>query len=658
MTAPLISPYGAWPSPITAAMTAAGGVGLSQLRLDGPDFYFLESRPLEGGRMVLLRGGADGRLEELTPAPFNVRTRVHEYGGGSYVADAGEVYFSHFADQRLYRLTPGRPPLAFTSPAACRYADAVLDRPRRRLLCVREDHRGGRREPENAIVALPFADATDGGGEPLVRGHDFCSHPRLSPDGRRLCWLAWDHPNMPWDGTELWVAALAGDGRPRDPVRVAGGAGESVGQPQWAGDGSLLFVSDRSGWYNLYRWDGVTCQALCPRAAEFSGPQWGLGVATWDFASPQLLACVASHDGTDEVLLLDLVSGRVEPLPLPYTSVGELRAGAGRLLFTAAAADCATELVSYDLGARQATVVRRSQSLALPTDCLARPQARSFPTAGGLTAHAIYYPPTNPRCAAPAGDLPPLLIKSHGGPTAAASTALNLKLQYWTSRGFAVCDVNYGGSSGYGRAYRQRLAGQWGVVDVADCAAAARDLAAHGLVDSRRLLISGGSAGGYTTLCALTFTDVFRAGASYYGVSDLATLARDTHKFESRYLDRLVGPYPARRDLYEARSPLAHVERLACPVIFLQGLEDCIVPPNQAELMVAALQRKGLPVAYLTFAGEQHGFRRAENIARALEAERYFYARVLGLPLAEPMAPVPIMNLAGPGAAAGRAEGE
>ncbi len=557
------------------------------------------------------------------------------------------VYFSNFADQRLYRASPGgRPEPVTPATPACemRYADGVIDRSRGRMICVREDHTAAGQEAVNAIVGLKL-DGADA-GQVLVSGNNFYASPRLSPDGRRLAWQTWNHPNMPWDGCELWVAEVTADGALGPAVLVAGGADESIFQPEWSPDGVLHFISDRTGWWNLYRWRDGRVEPLCPMEAEFGEPQWIFGLSTYAFESAGRIVCAYQKNGLERLAMLDTRTSQLTPLERPYTSFFSVRAAPGRVFCIAASPALPSAVVQYDLGTRQWAIVRQSSTAAVDAGYLSPAQAVEFPTENGLTAHGLYYPPRNRDFAAPAGEKPPLLVISHGGPTGATSSALSLSIQYWTSRGIAVLDVNYGGSTGYGREYRNRLRGQWGIVDVDDCANGARYLAEKGEVDGQRLIIRGGSAGGYTTLAALTFRNVFKAGASYYGVSDLEALAVETHKFESRYLDNLIGPYPARRDLYIERSPIYSAERLSCPVIFFQGLEDKVVPPNQAERMVEALRRKGVPVAYVPFEGEQHGFRQAANIKRALDAELYFYSRVFGFALAEPVEPVAIDNLA------------
>lgn len=650
MTEPKVAPHGSWKSPMTSEMIASRTIGsirptsgLGQITLDGEDVYWIELRPPEGGRYVVMRRTPDGRTSDMTPSPFNARTRVHEYGGGAFVVADGTVYFSNFADQRLYRQDANSEPRPITPEAELRYAGGVIDRRRGRMICVREDHTVPGREAVSTLVSLDLEDGE--GGQVLISGNDFYSSPRLSPDGSRLAWLTWNHPNMPWDGTELWVAELKPDGSLGRSERVPDGVDESIFQPEWSPDGILHFVSDRTGWWNLYRWGHGQVEPLCEMEAEFGVPQWIFGRSTYAFESANCIICTYTQQGTWCLASFDTATHKIELIEIPYSEIWSLRAAPGRVVFGAGSPTEPASIVELDLTTRRLQVLHRSSDIAIDAGYLSIPQAIEFPTEHGLTAHAFYYALQNRDYIAPPSEPPPLLVISHGGPTSSTWITLRLDIQYWTSRGIAVLDVNYGGSTGYGRAYRQRLNGQWGVVDLDDCVNGARYLVERGEVDADRLAITGGSAGGYTTLCALTFRDVFKAGASYYGISDLEALAKETHKFESRYLDRLIGLYPERRDLYRERSPMNFVERLSCPVIFLQGLEDKVVPPKQAEMMVEALRTKRLPVAYIAFEGEQHGFRRAENIKRALDAELYFYSKIFGFELADPVEPVPIDNL-------------
>ena len=695
-----IAPYGSWCSPVTAKLIAEGGVGVGWPQSVGESLYWTELRPLEDGRYVVVRRAPHGEIADVTPPGVSARTLVHEYGGGMYVAFRGEdggesVIFSDQADQRLYRqdLRPagGDAPAAWTAPRpltpappaqrAYRYADGRVTPDGRLLLIVRERHETGG-EVVNELVSLP----TGAPAEPrlIASGHDFYAAPRISPDGRRLAWLSWDHPRMPWDGTELWTAELAADGTLAGERLVAGGAEESILQPLWSPAGELWFASDRTGWWNLYAVvvdaDGATdaeatgaevastetaeaggATALpepCPlvaRDVEFVKVPWVFGLQHYVFLADGTLAVSFTEDGGDHLAVFDPPAtaaagthqaAALRKLDSPYTVTASLAPLGDRIGVVAAMHTEGSQVAMIDPQTSDREVVRRGRPVLIDPAYISRPEAITFPTEGGLSAHANYYPPANPDFVAPAGELPPLLVNVHGGPTSEHEAMLDLDVQYWTSRGIAVVDVNYGGSTGYGREYRERLRGEWGVVDTVDSINAARYLVARGDADPARLGVRGGSAGGYTTLNALTRFDVFTAGASLFGLADLETFATGgTHKFESRYLDSMLGPYPERRDVYRERSPIHHVDDISCPVILLQGLEDVIVPPAQAEIIVDALRRKGLPFAYIGFEGEQHGFRRARNIIRAEEAELYFYGRVWRFAPADPIEPVTIENL-------------
>lgn len=642
MSAQHTAPYGSWKSPITSDLIVSAVVGLGQVVLDGDDICWVEQRPTEGGRNVVVQRTPDGKTIDRTPAPFNARTRVHEYGGGAFIVHKGTLYFSNFADQRLYCQVGDAPPQPLTPEGNWRYADSVIDHAHGRLICIREDHSQEGQEAVNTVVSV---DVATGENHVLVSGNDFYASPRLSPDGSQLAWLSWQHPNMPWDGTELWVGDVQADGSLGNTQCIAGGTQESIFQPAWSPDGVLYFVSDRTDWWNLYRFCHGDIEPLCEKAAEFGRPQWAFGMSTYAFASAERMICSYTENGSWHLASLDIQTKQLTEIETPYTDVSGVHVHAGRVIFGAGSPTQPPCIVQLDLVSHQLTVLRQASDISLDPGYLSAPQAIAFPTEQGRTAHALFYPPCNRDYMAAADERPPLLVKSHGGPTAAAGSTLSLGIQYWTSRGIAVLDVNYGGSTGYGRAYRQRLNGQWGIVDVDDCVNGARYLVEQGEVDGERLAITGGSAGGYTTLCALTFRDVFRAGASHYGICDLEVLARDTHKFESRYPDSLVGPYPEQQEVYQQRSPIHFTDQLSCPLILFQGLEDKIVPPNQAELMANALRKKGLPVACVSFAGEQHGFRRAENIKRALDGELYFYSQIFGFTLAAAVEPVEIENL-------------
>ena len=658
--------YGTWPSPITAQAVAAQGLRLSHVSVVGGDVYWIEGRPGEGGRNVLVRRSADGRMSDLIPPGFNARTRVHEYGGGSYVVSNGTAWFSNFVDQRIYRVSgldgdarDAGEPVALTPPGDWYYADATFDASRRRLICVREDHSDPTREPVNTLVSIAI-DGSSGAGQVIASGYDFYSTPRLSPDGKRLAWLAWRHPQMPWDGTELWVAEVTESGSLEHGARIAGGSTESIYQPGWTPEGTLVFAGDREGWWRLYRSDRsdrsdrsgrsdrssiVAVIRNPPHDAEFGRPQWVFGGATWSPAGAGRMVVSYTRGGRWHLAIVDVEAGTLSPLADGLEPREWLTSTTSHAVLVTGSATTPDGVVRVALDTGITETLRPSSTLDLDPADISTPESVEFPSTGGRSTWAFYYPPRHATCTAPEAERPPLVLMSHGGPTTASSATLDLRVQFWTNRGFAVVDVNYGGSSGFGRAYRQRLNGQWGIVDVDDVVAAATWLVGQGKADPDRLAIRGGSAGGYTALAALTFhPGVFKAGASYYGISDVERLARDTHKFESRYLDTLIGPYPEARDLYRARSPIHFVNRLACALILFQGLEDKVVPPNQSETMAAAVRSRGLPVAYLTFEGEQHGFRKAATIVRCLEAELFFYGAVFGFMPADRVEPPAIDN--------------
>jgi dipeptidyl aminopeptidase/acylaminoacyl peptidase len=637
----IVAPYGSWPSPITAMDAARSGARPDQLRAVGNDLFWTEVRPGEQGRTVAVHRARDGRRRDLTPAGYNVRSRVHEYGGGAFCLGGDWLFFCNDADQRVYRQkVAGGAPETVTPEGRLRFADLTFDPARRRLLAVCEDHSGAG-EPVNTLVAI----ALDGSGlTTLATGRDFFASPAPSADGRTLAWIAWDHPHMPWRATTLWLAELDHDGRPATARAVAGGGHESVQQPMWSPSGELYFVSDASGFWNLHRLHSGQRVSVAPMRAELARPQWVFGRASYGFRDPHHVVANAIDRARSGLLSIEVESGRVTPIASGCNDVETLAITTDGVAFIGASGTSLPAVHAIDLasGARRTFAVG---SDALLAPFASEPEPIEFASAEGRSAFAFLYLPANPGCGPTPGSRPPLMVMGHGGPTSMTAPALNAALVYWLSRGFAVADVNYGGSTGFGRAYQDLLAGNWGVVDVEDCCAVALHLAAAGRVDPERLVIRGRSAGGYTTLCALAFRDVFKAGASHYGICDLAALARDTHKFESRYTDWLVAPYPARADVYAARSPLLHAERLRAPVIFFQGLEDKMVPPEQSERMAAALRARRVPVAYVAFAGEQHGFRKAENVARSLEAELAFYARVLRFALPEPVPTFAIDNL-------------
>ena len=626
-----VSPYGSWRSPITPEVVLADAIRLDQVVIDGADLYWTELHPEKAGRSFVYRLAADGSAVLVTPDDangFSVRTTVHEYGGGAFTVQGGSVFFSNFADQRLYRQDPGQPPRPLTPEGALRYADGVIDTKRGRMICVEEDHTG----PGQVRNTIAIVDLSAAAPRTIVEGNDFYAAPRVSPDGKYLAWLTWNHPNMPWVTTELWVAEMQDDGTVAHARLVAAGPDEALCQPQWSPDGVLYFVSDRAdGWWNLYRERNGRVEPIHPMPAEFGEPQWNFNMSSYAFESADRLVCSYLVAGTWRLAQVDIPTLAWAPITTRFTDIGQVRASAGRVAFLGGSPAEPESLIDLDLGTGVERVIRRSATVGdALKPYLSAPEAIEFATSGGETAHAFYYAPVSADFTAPTDEKVPVLVKTHGGPTASTSSTLSLSVQYWTSRGFGFLDVNYRGSSGYGRAYRLRLARDWGVIDVDDCAYGARHLVSERHADPHRLAISGGSAGGYTTLRALTAPDkTFSAGASYYGVSDLAALARDTHKFESHYLDWLIGPYPEDQQTYADRSPINHIDQLTVPTIFFQGANDKVVPPNQTQMMVDGLRGLGVPVGFFLFDGEEHGFRKRENQRRAMEAELYFYAALL-----------------------------
>ena len=638
----ITAPYGSWDSPLSARLLTEAGVGLGGASMVGDRLYWVESRPTEAGRTALVRRDADGSTQDVTPTGFNARTRIHEYGGGAVGIDGDVVIAASFPDQRVYRLD-GPDPVPITPEpdiaAGARYGDFAFHGDL--VFCVRELHRLDG-EPVNEIVAFPV----DGSGPPtpIISGHDFFSNPRVSPDGSRLAWLAWDHPRMPWDGTELFLADLGSDGKVSNVELVAGHATESIFQPEWSPDGFLHFVSDRTGWWNLYRRESDrTDTALCEKDVEFGHPQWVFGMRRYAFMPDGRIAAVYQEDGWFRLGVIDHEGMRT--VELDRTDLApSISVGGGKVWLVGGGPALPDAVFGVDVDSGSVEIVKQGLSVDFDPALYSVPENITFPTTDDAVAHAFYYPPTNPDFKAPEGDLPPLVVMSHGGPTSATTAGFRLEKQYWTTRGFGVVDVNYRGSTGYGRAYRNALGGRWGIVDTDDCIAAANFLVERGVVDPARLAIRGGSAGGYTTLCALTFHDVFAVGASYFGVADCSALAEHTHKFESRYLDGLIGPYPAAEALYRERSPVHHTDQLSTPMLILQGLDDEVVPPDQAEQMVAALKDKGIAHSYVAIAGEGHGFRIAANQITALESELSFYAWVFGFVPAGDIPPVEIVQ--------------
>ncbi|HEX6230078.1 MAG TPA: S9 family peptidase [Actinomycetota bacterium] len=644
MGAAVVAPFGTWRSPIDAALAARAATGLTEPRIDRGIVYWVERRPAEDGRTVIVRADPWSEPSDVIPPGYYARTLVHEYGGGAYAVRDGVVFFSNYHDQRLYRVDPPGEPTPITpeppEPRSLRYADADVSPDGRWLVCVRERH-GGDELPANEIVVVP----TDGSAEPAViaDGSDFFGCPRFSPDGDRLAWLRWDMPRMPWDGTELVTAGFAG-GEVSGPGVVAGGDAESIFQPAWSPDGTLHFVSDRTGWWNLYRLEpGGEATNLAPMSAEFGVPMWQFGYSSFAFLADGRIVCTYRERGRHHLALLDPASSELIDLDVPYACYDPpfVRTEGTRIVFIGAGPKTERQVVLVDFISRSVDVLRGAEGLGVDEALYSEPEAIEFPTDDGRTAFAYFYPPHNPGYRGPAGELPPLVVHAHGGPTSETTPELDPYVQFFTTRGIGYLDVNYGGSTGYGRGFRERLYGQWGVVDVRDCISAARYLVERGQADGSRLAVTGGSAGGYVALAALAFhPKAFAAGTSYFGVSDLEPFATSTHKFELRYTDLLVGPWPEAADLWRERSPVQRADAIRRPVLLLQGLEDAVVPPSQAEIMIRALEANGVPFAYLAFEGEQHGFRKAETIARSYQAELAFYGEVLGFEPADDLPPL------------------
>ena len=638
----IVAPYGSWNSSITTDIITAKKILYLQHCIDGDDIYWIESRPHENGRYVVMRRAPDGNVSECTPPEYYARSRVHEYGGGAFTVHKGVIYFVNFKDQHLYRQPVNEAPILLTPGDGYRYADLVVDEKRNRIICIREDHtREG--EAVNTIVSIDLKGNDN--GKILVEGNNFYSTARLSPDGKRLAWLTWNHPNMPWDGTELWVADVLENGTLQNAELLTGSASESIFQPEWSPDGVLHFIAEYTGWWNIYRWKNGEVEALYPMDAEFGNPQWVFHLTTYGFVSAGKIICTYRQNGTWNLATLDTNQKKLTPIETPFTEILVMHCSNGFAIFRAGAANQPTVIARFDEAKDNVETIRATFEFDLEVEDLSTPKPIEFPTTDDKTAYALYYAPQNKHYEAPQDERPPLLVISHGGPTDSTFTFLNFDIQYWTSRGFAIVDVDYGGSTGYGREYRQRLNGNWGIVDVDDCCNAALYLAEQGLADKNRLAIRGGSAGGYTTLACLAFKDVFKAGASHFGLSELEFFAKETHKFESRYLHSLVGPYPERKDIYYERSPINFIRNFNCPIILFQGDEDKIVPPNQSQMMFDAVRAKGIPAAYVLFEGEQHGFRKADSIKRSLESEFYFYSKIFNFDLAEDIEPIQIENL-------------
>jgi dipeptidyl aminopeptidase/acylaminoacyl peptidase len=630
--------FGSWKSIITTDLMLGDSVGLGEISIFADDIYWIEMRPQEKGRYVIVKQTPDGEKIDAIPSEFNARTRVHEYGGGSYLMTEHGLVFTNFSDQDLYLVNSSNDCIKLTDSEACRYADMVYDKNNKRLICVREDHSNEKNEAINTIVAVSLSDPKD--EKVLVGGADFYSNPRVSYDGKHLCWISWQHPNMPWDDTSLFIADINSKGELEMSQHIAGGDNEAICQPVWSPDNLLYFVSDRSNWWNLYRYKNNQVECIINMDAEFAVPQWSFRECNYDFVDKESIHAIYRQNGLAYVCSININEKSLETIEFPYTDFESLVCKENKSWFLAASPTQFPSIIEYDIVRKKTNILRKANNLSLDEENISIGESLSFPVDKKNNAYAFFYRPKNKDFIGLDGEQAPLIVISHGGPTGESHNGIKMVVQFFTSRGFAVLDVNYGGSSGHGRAYRQRLNKEWGIVDVNDCSKAALYVAEQGWVDKERLAIRGGSAGGFTTLAALAFTDVFKAGASHYGVSDLEALAKETHKFESRYLDSMIGPYPEEQELYKSRSPVHNVDQLSCPVIFFQGLEDKIVLPNQAEMMVDALKEKGIPVAYIAYEGEQHGFRQAKNIKRTLEAELYFYSTIFNFECTDTIEPV------------------
>jgi dipeptidyl aminopeptidase/acylaminoacyl peptidase len=639
---PVEMPYGTWPSPISARTLTEDAVRFGDTAIDQDHLYWLEQRPSEKGRGVVCRINPIGEVEVITPAGYSVNSRVHEYGGGAFAVADGLIYFVDAKSQDVFVQEGSGEPIRMTSTADRRHADLFVDRVHRRLLCVAEQHFADR-EAENSIIAIdlnaPYASLV------LAAGQDFYSSPRVSNDGSLFTYCSWNHPDMPWESSQVLLATFESNGSLAPAAVIAGGPSESAIEPRFSPDGELWFISDRSGFWNLHRWHRGQVTPVLIEDAEYGRAPWNFGGGQYDVLETGQAVAVRDQEGVSSLVMIDAITGYKTTLPVPYSELSHLRVAGHTAAFIGASALDAPSLVRLDLMTGHLSVLHASHRLELDPDAVSTAEAITYPTTDGAVSHALYYAPINASCRGRAKELPPLLVMSHGGPTSTARPALNPVIQFWTSRGFAVVDVNYRGSTGYGRAYRQALNGVWGIADVDDCVAAAQFLAGQNKVDAARMAIRGGSAGGYTTLCALAFRDVFGAGASYFGVGDLKALARDTHKFESRYLERLIGASGSDAlPIYAERSPLLNLEGFSSPLLLLQGLDDKVVPPGQSSAVFEALRARGVPVAYLAFEGEAHGFKRADTIERAILAELYFYGRVFGFLPADSIEPVAIEN--------------
>ncbi|MBM3193057.1 MAG: S9 family peptidase [Chlamydiae bacterium] len=632
------TPYGSFSSPISAELVAKGSVAIRQILIDEDHLFWIEGRPEENGRAVAV---CYESKKDILPSPYYIRTTVHEYGGKCSEIFDGIIYFSNFTDQNLYKLLPDKTVVKITNTTVFRFADFSIHPNGKWLYCVLEDHT----EKDRIENCIGRVDLETGEVEKIAKGHDFYAAPRLSPDGKKIAFIFWDHPNMAWDATELWIADLGTTGYIESEKKIAGSKDESVVEPSFSPEGLLYFISDRSGYWNLYNEEN---EAIYEMNAEFSNPIWLLGNKSYTFVKVEnktKIAAIITEKAIDSLALIDIEKHTLKKIPLEFNTISDISTWKENIVIIAKSPTKLQHIIQVDPISEKISILKAPKELEIDSSYFSTPEIIEFPSLNDKTAFAFFYPPKNPKVRAKNSEKPPLIVFTHGGPTSNVNSSLKLAIQFWTSRGFAVCDVNYSGSSGFGREYRDRLKGNWGVVDVFDVCSAAKFLVNKGAVDKDKLIIEGGSAGGYTTLAALTFTDVFKVGGSYFGVSDLELLTQDGHKYEARYLDSLIGPYPAKKSLYQERSPLFHADKLSCPVLFLQGGMDKIVPKNQAEKMYEALLKKKIPTAYILFEEEAHGFRSSQNIITAFESELYFYRKILKIPSNEKAPPIKIVGL-------------
>ena len=623
------SHYGSWESTITPEKITEGGLRFSEIRSNGSDLYFLEGRPEESGRYVIVKQASDGKISDAIPKEFNSRNAVHEYGGGSYAVGQKNIYFTNWNDQRIYKVNGENVnPITKEPPfeKSIRYSDLTLSIDEEWLFCVRETH-FEKEEAKNELVAIS---TTENSQIVLCTGRDFYSSPRINPTNKEICWLEWDHPNMPWDGTELFIANFDLDGLSEIKF-IDGSKNISIIQPEWSDSGELIYISDESGWWNLKKYSENTTATILDEETDHGEPAWNFGVRTYFLKDDYIYLRGSSKNNNKGLIRKINISGEIiEEIEVLHTSIGGLTHHENKALYIGASPVSNSEIVSYDLMKKNEETIKESNPVKIDIEEISIPEEISFPTTQNAIAYGYFYKPKNKNFQGESEEKPPLLVISHGGPTSATSNALNLSIQYWTNRGIAVADVNYRGSTGYGKKFRDSLKGNWGVYDTDDCIAAVDHLSEKGLVDSSRVAIKGGSAGGYTTINALTFHDRFAVGATYYGIADLSVFIDDTHKFESKYLESLIGKYPEEKEIYYERSAINFTDQLSCPMIIFQGTEDKIVPPSQAEIMAQGLRDKKIPFSLIMYEGEQHGFRQSKNIISSLESELYFYSKVLG----------------------------